>query len=138
MMMNIDDLPPKYRKQAEEKMGRTRAKTTPKKPKYNNVKESYGNIKFDSKKERERFEELMFMREQGLISNLKLQHNFTLREGYTTPEGERIRGTVYKADFTYYDDRGNFIIEDVKGVPTDIYKLKKKMMMDKGYRIKEV
>ena len=119
-------------------MGRTRAKTTPQKPKYNNVKESYGNIKFDSKKERERFEELIFMREQGLISNLKLQHNFTLREGYTTPEGERIRGTVYKADFTYYDDRGNFIIEDVKGVPTDVYKLKKKMMMDKGYRIKEV
>lgn len=136
--MKIEELPPKYQKQAEEKMGRRSPKNGAKKSKYNNVKESYGTLKFDSKKERQRFEELMLMREQGLIHNLKLQHNFTLREGYTTPEGERIRGTTYKADFTYYDDNGTFHIEDVKGVPTDVYKLKKKMMMDNGYRIKEV
>lgn len=136
--MDINDLPPKYQKQAEAQMGRETAKKGTKKPKYNNTKESYGNLKFDSKKEKQRFEELIVMLEHGLISNLKLQHNFTLREGYTTPDGERVQGTVYKADFTYYDERGFFIIEDVKGVRTDVYKLKRKMMMDKGYKIKEV
>lgn len=136
--MNIEDLPPKYQKQAEEKLHGTRHKTAPKKPKYNNVKESYGNLKFDSKKERQRFIELMAMQEAGLISELRLQHNFTLREGYTMPNGERVKGTIYKADFTYKDSEGDFIIEDVKGVRTDVYKLKRKMMLDKGFIIREV
>lgn len=136
--MNIEDLPPKYQAQAQKQIGSARAKNAPKRSKYNNTKESYGNLKFDSKKERERFVELKAMQDIGLIHNLKLQHNFTLREGYTTTDGERIQGTIYKADFTYYDEKGVFIIEDVKGVPTDIYKLKKKMMMDIGYRIKEI
>ena len=139
--MNINDLPPKYQKQAEAQIGRERAKKAVKKPKYNNTKVTCGNLKFDSKKEKQRYDELMFMQEQGLISGLKLQHNFTLREGYTTPDGERVQGTVYKADFTYYDENGKFIVEDVKSAITKenaVYKLKKKMMMDKGYRINEI
>ena len=81
------------------------------------------------------------MQEAGLISDLKLQHNFTLREAYTLPDGERVTGTVYKADFTYYDSAGNFIVEDVKSEATkknSVYQLKKKLMMDKGFRIQEV
>lgn len=136
--MKIEDLPPKYRKQAEEQMGLTRAKTEPRKSKYSNVKAEFGNLKFDSKKERERFIELMALQEQGLISNLHLQQNFTLREAYTLPSGERVRGTVYKADFTYYDEHGDFKIEDVKGMKTDVYKLKYKMMLDKGFIIREI
>lgn len=142
--MDIKDLPPKYQKQAEEKLGRLSNTDSPTKPKkahktnkYNAVKESVGNITFDSKKERERFEELMLMVKSGEIRNLKLQHEFTLQGGFTTTDGERIRAIKYIADFTYW--RGNvFVIEDTKGYRTDIYKQKKKMMMDKGWRITEI
>ena len=48
-----------------------------------------------------------------------------------------MRSIKYIADFTYY--RGNlFIIEDTKGMRTDIYKQKKKMMAEKGWRITEL
>jgi hypothetical protein len=43
---------------------------------------------------------------------------------------ELIEGVKYIADFTYFDDTkgGEFIIEDVKGFKTDVYKIKKKLM----------
>ena len=79
----------------------------------------------------------MELQSAGEISDLRLQVNFTLREGYTLPNGERVKGTIYKADFTYRDKDGDLIIEDVKGVKTDVYKLKRKLMLDKGFLIHE-
>lgn len=135
--MRIEDLPPKYQKQAEQKIGSQTAKKTVKTNKYHAVKETVGKLKFDSKKEKQRFEELMLMEQAGEIKGLKLQHDFTLQEAFTTTDGERVRAIRYRADFTYYDSAGNWIIEDAKGMKTDIYKLKKKMMAQKGYRIIE-
>lgn len=135
--MDIKDLPPKYQKQAEQKLAGGKETPLPTKSKYNAVKETVGNLKFDSKKERQRFDELMLMLKSGEIRNLKLQHEFTLQGGFTTTDGEKIRPIKYIADFTYW--RGNvFVIEDTKGYRTDIYKQKKKMMMDKGWRITEI
>ena len=139
--MNVEDLPPKYQKQAQDKLARQSAKKAPRASKYKNVKQTVGKLRFDSKKEKLRFEELMQLQDAGLISNLHLQQTFTLREAYTLPNGERVRGTTYKADFTYYDQDGAFVIEDVKSAATKenaVYKLKKKMMMDKGYMITEI
>ncbi len=135
--MDIKDLPEKYQKQVADKL----RPTTPKKPpivnKYNNVKESIDNLKFDSKKERDRFIELSLMEQAGEIRDLKLQHEFTLQGAFTTTDGERVRAIKYIADFTYW--RGNvFFIEDTKGYRTVVYKMKKKMMMDKGWRITEI
>lgn len=135
--MRIEDLPPKYQKQAEQELARQTAKKGHKTSKYHNVKETIGKLKFDSKKEKQRFEELMLLQDAGQITDLKLQHNFTLVEGFTTTYGERVKPMVYKADFTYYDSAGNWIIEDCKGMKTEVYKAKKKLMMQKGYRIKE-
>lgn len=139
--MNVEDLPPKYQKQAQDKLARQSAKKAPRASKYKNVKQTVGKLKFDSKKEAQRFEELFAMERAGMISNLHLQQTFTLREAYTLPNGERVRGTTYKADFTYYDQDGAFVIEDVKSVATKenaVYKLKKKMMIDKGFMITEI
>lgn len=136
--MKLADLPPRYQEQAANKLGRQGAKKAPRASKYNNTKATYGNLKFDSKRERERFVQLLAMQDTGEISQLRLQHTFTLREAYTLPSGERVKGTTYKADFTYYDADGKFVIEDVKGVRTDVYKLKRKMMIDKGYQIIEI
>ena len=105
--------------------------------KYLNKKVVVNGEKFDSKKEKMRFDELLLMEQAGEITDLKLQHDFTLQEAFTTTDGERVRAIRYRADFTYYDSAGNWIIEDAKGMKTDIYKLKKKMMAQKGYRIIE-
>lgn len=84
----------------------------------------------------------------GKIRNLRLQANFTLVEGYTTIEGERIKPMVYKADFTYEratvpDQNGTVYwlreVEDAKGMKTKDYLLKKKLMQEKyGITIREV
>lgn len=35
---------------------------------------------------------------------------------------------TYKADFEYYNKAGKRVTEDAKGMKTDVYKLKKKML----------
>ena len=73
----------------------------PKKSKYGNRKVVRDGIKFDSEREAARFGELKVLRAMGKIRNLRLQANFTLVEGYTAIEGERIKPMVYRADFVY-------------------------------------
>lgn len=109
-----------------------------KKTKYGNVKTTVDGIKFDSKKEAQRYRELVLEQKSGTIRNLRLQHVFTLQEPYTTPEGERIRGIRYIADFTYEEPLQDgvtwlFVVEDVKSKATRTaqYKLKKKLMREK-------
>lgn len=109
--------------------------------KYNNTPTEVANIRFDSKKEANRYNELMAMQKASQIKNLKLQHTFTLQEQFKTTEGELIKSIKYVADFTYTDADGNFVIEDVKSAATKenkVYKLKKKLMAEKGYKIREV
>lgn len=153
--MQIDDiskLPERYQKQIMAKMAeRERGKPTPATPKakeskYHNVKTEVNGIRFDSKKEARRYQELLSLQELGLIEDLRLQVNFTLREAYTKPNGERVRAIVYKADFTYYqkDQNGDYtlyIVEDVKSrvTKTPVYRTKKKLIWEKfRIQIKEV
>lgn len=116
--------------------------------KYGNRKVVMDGIKFDSEREAARFGELKVLRAMGKIRNLRLQANFTLVEGYTTIEGERIKPMVYRADFTYEratepDCNGTVYwlreVEDAKGMKTKDYLLKKKLMQDKyNITIREV
>jgi len=88
------------------------------------VKSSRGN--FDSKKEFIRYLELESLQKFGTISQLKRQVRFEL-----VPEqvinGKTVRGVYYDSDFTYKRD-GKFIVEDVKGMRTRVYAMKRKMM----------
>lgn len=103
---------------------------------------------FQSTKEGKRYDELILLLKAGKIRNLKLQTNCTLIEGYTTPEGERIKPLVYKADFTYErkteaDTYGYphwiYVVEDVKGKRTKTYLNKRKLFREKfGFDITEV
>lgn len=124
-----------------------KAKQRQKESKYHNEQTVVRGIRFDSKKEAERYEELMLMLKAGKIRKLKLQQDFTLQEGYKTEDGERVRPIKYVADFTYErkvsDGSGGvhwvFEVEDAKGVRTDKYKLKKKLMLERfGITIREV
>ena len=136
-----------YRKLGEEKGKKLAAKGAPSgKNKYGAQKterELGGNvIKFDSLHEADRFDSLSLLLRAGAIRDLRLQVNFTLQEGYTTAEGERVRPIVYRADFTYYTQAGEYIVEDAKSVATGrdkTYRLKRKLMLDKfGISVKEV
>lgn len=116
--------------------------------KYHNQPTTRRGIRFDSKKEAERYEELMLLLRAGKIRKLKLQADYTLQEAYTTESGERIQAIRYRADFSYErptkpDPYGTIywipVVEDVKGVRTETYKLKKKLMQERfGIEVKEV
>lgn len=96
--------------------------------KYHNKKVIYNGIKFDSKKEMQRYKDLELLESTDYICNLELQKKFLLQEGYTNAKGKKIRPIYYIADFYYYDYIDNkWIVEDTKGVRTEVYKLKKKL-----------
>lgn len=96
--------------------------------KYHNTKVIYNEIKFDSKKEMQRYKDLELLESTDYICNLELQKKFLLQEGYTNAKGKKIRPIYYIADFYYYDyvDK-KWVVEDTKGVRTEVYKLKKKL-----------
>ena len=108
-----------------------------KKSKYNNKKAEYNGIKFDSKKERDYYIYLEGLEKAGEINNLKRQVKFELQPGFSF-KGKRIRAINYYADFTYYTPDGQFHIVDTKGVKTEVYKIKKKIMQYQGHEIEEV
>ena len=63
----------------------------------------------------------------GLIKDLELQKRFVLQDGYEM-QGKKIRPITYVADFVYFDiEKNKTVVEDVKGMRTDVYKMKKKM-----------
>jgi len=99
-----------------------------KKNKYRNIKTVVDGIKFDSKKEAKRYQYLKLLERAGEIFNLELQPKFILQEGFVHA-GKKERAITYTADFRYTTKAGTLIIEDVKGVKTDAYKMKKKMLL---------
>lgn len=91
--------------------------------KYNNQKTVVNGILFDSKREANRYCELMLLMRAGEITNLQRQVRYTL-----IPKQDGERACEYVADFVYTDKAGRTIVEDVKGVRTDVYKIKRKLM----------
>lgn len=102
--------------------------------KYHNKKVIYDGITFDSIKEKNRYIELKLMERAGLIKDLKLQYEFELQPAFILNK-KKIRKISYIADFYYFDNKLNdYIIEDTKGMRTEVYKIKKKMFQ---YRYKK-
>lgn len=102
-----------------------------------NAKNKYHNRKtkgFDSAKEWRRNQELETLQRAGEISELNRQVPFVLMPSYTiadetTRQGFRtVREIRYIADFTYRLKDGTRIIEDVKGMQTDVFKIKRKLL----------
>ena len=121
------------------------------KSKYGSKKVAYDGMEFDSKKEMYRYIRLKSMQEEGLISDLRMQVPFEIIPAVYEEETIQLktkvktvtkcvqRATYYLADFVYRDKEGNEVVEDVKGLRTDYYLLKKKMMRAfLGITIKEV
>ena len=84
---------------------------------------------FDSVKEARRYKELKLLEKAGKISNLELQPHFLLQESFRK-NGKTYRKIEYIADFKYIEN-GKTIVEDVKGVQTDVFKIKHKLFEKK-------
>lgn len=95
-------------------------------------------IKFHSKKEAKRYQELHLLEKEGEIRDLELQVRIYL-EGKNGPIlTEKGRKMSYVADFRYFDVRLNaWVIEDVKGWKTDVYKIKKAILAAQNVEIFE-
>ena len=95
---------------------------------YRNVKKVYiGDIKFDSKREAQRYQELCLMVRAGLITGLVCHPGFVLIPSFKK-NGRAYRAIKYVADFKYNDlKKGKIVVEDCKGFLTQTYKIKKKM-----------
>jgi len=88
--------------------------------KYNARKVHIDGLTFDSLAEHRRWCELTLLRDNGLIAGLTPHDRFPLY----------VNGVLvchYEADFVYAENN-RMVVEDVKGMKTDIYRLKKKMM----------
>ncbi len=97
--------------------------------KYKNVKIKIDGIKFDSKAESERYAELRILEKAGMISNLQLQPKFELQSKFRH-NGKALAAICYIADFSYHEKTSEkIIVEDVKGVETDVFKIKRKMFL---------
>ena len=117
--------------------------------KFGNKPTIVNGIKFQSRLEAERFQQLRLLEQAGEISGLMLQVEFQILRGWTNPgiiseygmdedgdilyhttetptkAGERIKSRFYVADFVYFDTRTKmWVIEDTKGMETADFRLK--------------
>ena len=97
------------------------------------IKDPATGFVFDSKAEFIRWCELRILERAGKISDLQRQVKYEL-----IPKQKGERACTYLADFVYKDSDGNTVVEDTKGVRTDAYRIKRKLMLwVHGIRIKE-
>lgn len=139
MNIDINRLSPAAQAQIARKLGQ-QIQEAERRQKYNAQPDTRGDIRFDSRKEARRYDDLMLLLKAGKIRDLKLQPQFTLQEAYTTPDGKRVRAIRYQADFSYQTDAG-IVVEDVKSkaTKTRVYEIKKKLMQERfGIEITEV
>jgi hypothetical protein len=110
--------------------------------KYAAVPTTIDGVRFSSKKEAARYMELKMLQKAGEIHGLELQPKFPLYVGKVGQRIERADKPVcsYIADFRYREGpTGILRIEDVKGMKTPVYRLKKKMVEAQyGITVREV
>ena len=106
------------------------------KNKYNNRKVTVDGRDFHSRAEAERYEHLKIQLENGHIQQLKCQPEFKFKEHgvelrYPGKNGKKGKEVKYVADFLYYRKvyvagvlHWEPVVEDVKGMATDVWLLK--------------
>jgi hypothetical protein len=100
--------------------------------KYSNKKTLIDGVYFSSKKEAQRYLDLKLLQKNNYIRELELQPKFLIHPEFIDFSGKKHRPIYYVADFKYWDIKDKkYIIEDVKGMKTEVYKLKKKLFLAK-------
>lgn len=109
-----------------ERKGQATAKITPKKSKYNNKKTEVDGITFDSKKEADYYCQLKILKRGGEIRDFGLQERYELQPTFKK-NGTTHRSITYVADFVIVNLDGTTEVIDVKGVETQVFKIKQKL-----------
>lgn len=91
--------------------------------KYGAKKVVIDGIKFDSKREAQRYTELKLLERAGEITDLKLQPRYYLENDHIKVVGRNKHPLFYTADFEYIE-KGERVIEDVKGMITQASSLR--------------
>lgn len=93
--------------------------------KFRAIPTTVDGIRFPSKREAKRYQELKLLEKAGEITHLELQVPYEI-----AVNGQKI--CKYIADFRYYlwdGQTGKQTVEDCKGYRTPEYRLKKKLML---------
>lgn len=102
-----------------------------KKSKYKNKKAvrivNNEQVKFDSQKEARHYDKLYLRLKAGQISELTLQPKYDLIPTVNW-NGKTLRKITYSADFRYKENGKTYVI-DVKGMLTDVYKIKMRLFV---------
>ena len=104
---------------------------SPAKSKYGNQQTEVAGKKFDSKKEARFFLQLQ---QDPMVKSIRTQVKYEL-----IPKQKGERACSYKADFVVEYHDGRTVVYDVKGMKTDVYRIKRKLMLwVHGITIQEV
>lgn len=94
-----------------------------KKSKYRNERVEIHGRTFDSKLERARYAELLELEKAGHIRELQCQVQVYLSDA----------DILYKPDFKYFDvDLNDYVHEDVKGMETAVWRIKRRLWIAYG------
>ena len=99
--------------------------------KYGNQRVVVNGEKFRSKKEARRHGELLLLQRAGLVVGLVREVAFALAPGVKFSGDARAKPALrYVADFVYTDVAlGRVVVEDCKGFRTDVYRMKRHLML---------
>jgi hypothetical protein len=87
-------------------------------------------IRFDSRAELDRYLELKMLARSGAVANIELQPEYVLLDRFVHPEHGKLGPLRYRADFRYQETAtGKTIVEDVKGHRTDVYRIKRILLL---------
>jgi hypothetical protein len=97
--------------------------------KFNARKVPLDGYVFDSQLEATRYGQLKQMVMAGEISHLSIHPKYVVLDDFSY-RGKHTSGITYVADFEYLE-KGIFVVEDVKGVETAVFKIKEKLFKNK-------
>ena len=101
-----------------------------KKNKYNAKKITIDGITFDSQAEARYYKRLLKLKKSGVVEDFAMQRVFTLLDKFEHPQtGRIVRAVKYIADFEVHYADGRIEVVDIKGMQTDVFKLKAKLFM---------
>jgi len=97
--------------------------------KYHNRRVTIGDVTLDSQAEGRRYQQLRVLANAGAIQDLIAHPRYLLVEARTI-DGKRERALYYEGDFAY-TEKGRRVCEDVKGYETAVFRLKRRLFLDR-------
>lgn len=98
--------------------------------KYNAKKVDIDGIVFASRAEGRYYEHLLDLMHDGIVESFEMQKPYTLLDKFPHPKtGKTIRAIKYVPDFEVIYTDGRVEVVDVKGMQTDVFRMKCKLFM---------